>query len=122
MTDEKNQIDPPASEQREVISDGRTDQGVTEGLGGESGIHQSGLNNPPVQAYDPDQQHDVVRTIITCSFIAIFALTILASLAIVTWSGSVWTNAKELLQLVLPAETALMGSAIGFYFGSQKSS
>ena len=64
----------------------------------------------------------MVRTIITCSFIAIFALTILASLAIVTWVGSAWTNAKELMQLVLPAETALMGSAIGFYFGSQKSS
>jgi hypothetical protein len=25
---------------------------------------------------------------------------------------------KELLQILLPAETALLGSAVGFYFGS----
>jgi hypothetical protein len=27
---------------------------------------------PPAQEYDPEQQHDVVRTVITCSFIIIF--------------------------------------------------
>jgi len=30
-----------------------------------------------------------------------------------------WTEAKEWLQIVLPATTALLGAAIGFYFGTR---
>jgi len=32
----------------------------------------------------------------------------------------VWMQTKELLELLLPAITALLGSAVGFYFGTQK--
>jgi len=30
-----------------------------------------------------------------------------------------WDNTKELLQVLLPAVTALLGSALGFYFGAR---
>ena len=31
-----------------------------------------------------------------------------------------WANVKELLQLLLPAETALLAFAAGFYFGTRR--
>jgi cation transporter-like permease len=31
-----------------------------------------------------------------------------------------WAEVKELLQVILPAETGLLGSALGFYFGSHQ--
>jgi hypothetical protein len=31
-----------------------------------------------------------------------------------------WNDTKELLQIILPAVTALLGSAFGFYFGTSK--
>ncbi len=73
----------------------------------------------PVEPYNPRKFHDMVRSVTNFSFIGIFALTIIASLYVVIWRGSDWTNEKDLLQLLLPAETALLGSAVGFYFGSQ---
>jgi hypothetical protein len=32
-----------------------------------------------------------------------------------------WDSAKQWLQVVLPAETGILGSVLGFYFGSQQS-
>ncbi len=31
-----------------------------------------------------------------------------------------WDRTKELLQMLLPAEIAFLGSAVGFYFGTRK--
>ena len=33
-------------------------------------------------------------------------------------SAAQWTQTKEMLQIILPAITALLGSVIGFYFGT----
>ena len=119
MSDE-SQVQPPVAQHQEVVSNGGADHEGTEDLGDVSALKESRFNNPPTKAYDPEQQHDIVRTIITCSFIIIFFPTIISSFVIVIWFNSSWASAKELIQLLLPAETALMGSAIGFYFGSQK--
>jgi hypothetical protein len=53
------------------------------------------------------------------TFVIILLVTIIW--AFIDASGSHWGNAKELLQLLLPAETALLGSAVGFYFGTRTS-
>ncbi|SRR5258708_6229469 len=83
-------------------------------------LEDSPIRQDPLQPYNVEKQHDWVRTIITCSFVFIFAITVIAAFAIVAWAGPSWANTKELIQLLLPAETALLGSAVGFYFGSQK--
>ena len=36
-------------------------------------------------------------------------------------SRKAWSQTKEFLDLILPAVTALLGSAVGFYFGTRKS-
>jgi len=71
------------------------------------------------EVYNPEKQRDLVRTLTTFGFIFVFALTICAALYVVIWHSSSWSQAKELLDLLLPAETALIGSAVGFYFGSK---
>jgi hypothetical protein len=62
------------------------------------------------------QEH--ARLWIAVGLIGILALTILG--AFIGAFSSNWTNVKDLLQLLLPAETALLGGALGFYFGSDK--
>jgi len=36
-----------------------------------------------------------------------------------TGSKEHWEETKEMLQILLPAVTGLLGSALGFYFGAQ---
>ncbi len=52
-------------------------------------------------------------------FTLIFLLTIV--LSFLHLSTKDWGQTKEWLQVLLPAETALIGSATGFYFGARKS-
>lgn len=68
---------------------------------------------------DPEERRDKVRAFTTGAFIILFGLTVLCSFAIVVFDGMVWTNVKDLLQIMLPTETALIGSVVGFYFGSR---
>jgi len=61
---------------------------------------------------------EVVRASLAIIFSGILAITVYLSFR-QTASDS-WANTKELLELLLPAETALLGTAVGFYFGSEK--
>ena len=62
-----------------------------------------------------------VRGSLAFVFVLIFAATI-------GWAflnlgdAALWMRTKELIELLLPAETALLGSAVGFYFGTRKDS
>jgi membrane protein YqaA with SNARE-associated domain len=48
----------------------------------------------------------------------IFAGTIYFSFqAAASTSTATWENTKELLQIVLPIETGLLGSVVGYFFG-----
>ena len=60
-----------------------------------------------------------VRAILALGFAGIFAITVLLTFISILM-GADWTTLKGLLDVLLPAETALLGSAIGFYFGSEK--
>jgi hypothetical protein len=53
------------------------------------------------------------------TFVLIFAATILGATTTILFVPDAWAQEKELLQLLLPAETALLGSAVGFYFGTK---
>jgi hypothetical protein len=61
---------------------------------------------------------ELVRASLAIILLVILAVTV--GWAFVGASGAAWPNYKELLQLVLPAETALLGSASGFYFGTRR--
>lgn len=73
------------------------------------------VERPP----DPEERRDFVRAFTTGAFLTIFGLTVLFCFVVVVFYSSAWTNTKELIQFILPTETALIGSAIGFYFGAK---
>ena len=80
-------------------------------------IDVSGL--PPTPLHERQwTPEETARGWLAGGFLLIFGGTIVWA----CWSatGSHWSTAKELLQLLLPAETALLGGAVGFYFGTKK--
>ena len=70
-------------------------------------------------SYNRVKHLDWVRSITMYAFISIFALTVIASLVAAIWFDKEYPNIKDLIQALLPAETGLIGSAVGFYFGSE---
>jgi hypothetical protein len=54
----------------------------------------------------------------------ILAVTFLATIGFSFWGAmrgtTTWDNVKEWLQAVLPAVTAVVSTAVGFYFGTQQ--
>lgn len=64
-----------------------------------------------------------VRLLLAVGFSCLFAITVLAALTIPFLPGrdtkATWETVKEILSVLLPAETGLLGSVLGFYFGSK---
>lgn len=64
------------------------------------------------------------QEVVRAQLAALFTLIFIGTVAYACWAATTshWRNAKELIQILLPAETALIGSATGFYFGSRGAS
>ena len=64
-----------------------------------------------------------VRLLLAVGFSTLFAVTIVLALILPFLPGrdpaATWTTLKEVLAVLLPAETGLLGSILGFYFGSK---
>jgi hypothetical protein len=73
--------------------------------------------NPPQQR-ELEQQREDARLIFTIVMLLLFGLQLLfGGIAVFVGPGS-WANAQDFLRVTLPATLGLLGSAIGFYFGS----
>lgn len=70
--------------------------------------------------YNPERQHDHVRMAVTVGLLALFAFVIVWVALKSSAPKDVWMQTKEMLQIILPALTALIGSVLGFYFGTQR--
>ncbi|MGI4827781.1 MAG: hypothetical protein ACRYFU_06275 [Janthinobacterium lividum] len=73
---------------------------------------------PAQKPYSPEKQRDYVRLTVTVGLLAIFGyLVVFASIESTSWPAH-WQQTKEMLQIILPAITGIIGTVIGFYFGS----
>ncbi|SRR5229473_1478170 len=71
-----------------------------------------------LQPYTPERQRDYVRLIVTVGLLLMLGWVIVWScIEAASWPDH-WAQTKEMLQAILPALTGLIGSVIGFYFGS----
>lgn len=70
------------------------------------------------EPYRPERQRDWVRTILTVGLLAALCGVIFWACRQSVSSVSQWGQTKEMLQIILPAVTGLLGSVIGFYFGT----
>jgi hypothetical protein len=74
---------------------------------------------PPVRSLGPESAgRELVRALIAIVALALVFLTVY--LAYHASQHGRWGAAKQWLQVVLPAETGTLGSALGFYFGSSR--
>jgi hypothetical protein len=71
--------------------------------------------------FDPEPARESIRGKVTlvsaCTFLLVIAFYLTA-----TWLAppQPWQQIKEAMQAILPAVTSVLGTALGFYFGSQK--
>jgi hypothetical protein len=73
---------------------------------------------PELEEYNPEKRRDYVRLVITVGLLLILAFVVVwACVESSSWKDH-WEQTKEMLQIVLPALLGLIGSALGFYFGS----
>ena len=64
-----------------------------------------------------ETSREIVRAMLALAALALVFTTVI--MAFLATAGTVrWTAAKEWLQVVLPAETGILGSVLGFYFGA----
>ena len=68
---------------------------------------------------DTETQREKARTTLAIGLVVIFGLTVLGAFVAFLWPGVDSSKAKDLLSLLLPVESALLGSALGFYFGTK---
>jgi hypothetical protein len=68
---------------------------------------------------DVEGRREWVRAAIALCLVGIFAFTVLGALGMLMWTEVESEPLKTLLEILLPAETALLGSAIGFYYGTE---
>lgn len=65
------------------------------------------------------RRQDFVRAGITGCFLLLILVLIVFGCIGALHGVTAWTQTKELLQIFLPAITGLLGSSLGFYFGSR---
>jgi len=100
---------PEEADETEVLPSGGTSERVLEER--PARLFGSGVANA---------LQEFVRGLLAFTFAAILFFTVIVAFQYVDTDPG-WNNTKELLQVLLPAETALLGAAIGFYFGSRPS-
>lgn len=61
---------------------------------------------------------EFVRAGLAFSFVALFALVIV--FGFLKLGTKEWADAKDYLDILVPAVSALLGSATGFYFGTRR--
>jgi hypothetical protein len=114
---------PPADDQKsDIKNDDATTIDLTAGAGpidlSTTSPHQPRLE---LSTYIPEKQQDYVRLTFTVGLLLMFAWVIVwASIESASWPAH-WDQTKDMLQIILPALTGLIGSVSGFYFGSRTS-
>ena len=65
-------------------------------------------------------KEEVIRALLAFVFTLFLLIVIVGGFWNASGSAEVWGQTKELLDTLVPAIVALLGSAVGFYFGTQK--
>ena len=77
------------------------------------------------EPYDPEPRREWIRAIValtlTAFFIGLITFYLYASLYIHNTTVHEWDQVKEAFQVVFPATSGVLGTAIAFFFGKGKS-
>lgn len=76
------------------------------------------IDGAGVKVYSPERQRDLVRLLLTCGLLLILGYLVVFATVESASYPSHWSQTKEMLQIILPAVTGIIGTVIGFYFGT----
>jgi hypothetical protein len=68
--------------------------------------------------FNPLVLQELARSALALALLGVFVLTI--TWAFLNVGTRAWGNTKQLLDVLIPAETAILGIAVGFYFALTK--
>jgi hypothetical protein len=68
--------------------------------------------------YSPERQRDRVRLVVAVGLLTILGYVVVFSTFEASSYPAHWSQTKEMLQIILPALTGVIGTVIGFYFGT----
>jgi len=91
-----------------------------------NGANEAHIDDPELQPpvhEEPTRFYTdtVMRGLLGLVFAGFFLITIVWGFILAGNSdGQVWEQTRQLLDSLVPAVTALLGSVVGFYFGTQK--
>jgi hypothetical protein len=75
----------------------------------------------PLRIISSALYQELIRGRVTTFFVLMLAMLLLfAGVAVQIDDAEHWNRVKELLQIILPVLTTLLGSSLGFYFGANK--
>lgn len=77
------------------------------------------IATPRSEPYNPEPRRENIRGIVALASVALFAATVAVILVVVALGTRTWDDMEGVTAAVLPAVTTLMGSTVGFYFGTQ---
>jgi hypothetical protein len=92
------------------------DEGLSRATGRARSYRVSGSVPPP--RFDPEPGRERMRGWLAVGLLGLLTATIAAAFVLVAIKRVSVTDMKSLLDLIIPPEVALAGSAIGFYFGA----
>ena len=81
-----------------------------------------GLFDHPFEAspYNPDKDRERIRGAVALSAMLVFVLLMVFYFYEATHANpATWSQVEESLKVMLPAVTSVMGTVLGFYFGSK---
>lgn len=109
----------PASQDDEIPPEGLIlPLNVVPAVAARSAVTPIRSEKPGQAPYSPEKQRDYVRLTVTIGLLLILGyLVVFASIESASWPAH-WQQTKEMLQIILPAITGIIGTVIGFYFGS----
>ncbi len=74
------------------------------------------------RSFNPDETREKVRGRTTLLACVVFLILVLIYLVSAAKSGAMqWGHVKVAMQAISPAVTSVLGTVLGFYFGSQRS-
>lgn len=77
------------------------------------------LDEPAVDKFDLTQDREETRHLFGLILLALFAVTVLGSLAALFVGAIDATALKDILAIVIPPEVSLLGAVLGFYYGTK---